>query len=97
DQDGDGALSAEELRPPRPPRGQGFAARIMGFDTNSDGQVTADELPEPMQRLLDRADTNDDGAIDQAEAEAARLHKGPRPRGDQGSRGQGCPLQQPES
>jgi Ca2+-binding EF-hand superfamily protein len=100
DQDGDGALSTEELRPPRPPRGQGFVDRVMSFDDDDDGQVTADEMPQRMQRLLERADTNDDGAIDQAEAEAASLQKGRRPhrgRGGHGQRGQGCGNRQPES
>jgi hypothetical protein len=45
-----------------------FAVRIMSNDKNGDGKVTRDELPEYMLRILDRADTNNDGAIDKAEA-----------------------------
>ncbi|UCF32892.1 MAG: hypothetical protein JSV78_11225 [Phycisphaerales bacterium] len=84
DQDGDGALSDEELRPPRPPRGEKFVERLMSHDADGDGKVTAAELPERMQRLLDRADTNEDGAIDQAEAEAAAEKMKDRPRGAHG-------------
>ncbi len=44
--------------------------RIMSNDKNNDGKVTKDELPEFMQRMLERADTNKDGAIDKDEAKA---------------------------
>ena len=97
DQDGDGALSVEELRPPCPPRGQGFVDRIMSFDANGDGLVTADELPAPMHRLLNRADTNGDGAIEQAEAEAVSTQKDWHPGRGPGRRGKECPMRQPES
>jgi len=60
-----------------------FAARIMGNDKNGDGKVTKNELPEFLQRILDRADTNKDGAIDKAEAKkmAERFGGGRRPSG----------------
>jgi len=51
------------------PGGGNFVERLMGLDKNGDGKVGKDELPERMQRMLDRADTNKDGAIDKAEAE----------------------------
>jgi collagen type III alpha len=45
--------------------------RLMGLDKNDDGKVTKDEMPERMQeRMLERIDTNEDGAIDKKEAEA---------------------------
>lgn len=80
DKDGDGKLSREEVRPAGG-RGFGggfgggaggtaaFVERIMSNDKNKDGKVTKDELPENMQRLLDRFDTNKDEAIDKEEAE----------------------------
>jgi len=42
----------------------------MSTDKDGDGKVTQEELPETMQRMLQRGDTNQDGAIDKAEAEA---------------------------
>jgi hypothetical protein len=51
----------------------------MRFDENGDGKVAKDEMPERMkERMLPRADTNGDGAIDKQEAErmAERLGRG---------------------
>ncbi|MCP4592606.1 MAG: hypothetical protein GY842_17880 [bacterium] len=79
DQDGDGKLTREEMRPPPPPRGEDFVEHVMSFDADGDGGVTAEELPEHMRRLLDRADTNEDAAIDQQEAEAAGQQMDQRP------------------
>jgi hypothetical protein len=41
--------------------------RIMSFDKNKDGKVTADELPERMRFLIALGDTNKDGALDKDE------------------------------
>jgi len=50
--------------------GGSFVKRVMSFDADSDGKVSKEEMPERMQeRLLQRADTNGDGAIDKEEAE----------------------------
>ena len=46
-----------------------FVARIMANDKNGDGKVDKEELPERMQRILERADANKDGALDKAEIE----------------------------
>jgi len=48
-------------------RPEAVVARLMSFDTNHDGRVTRDELPERMQALLVRGDVTKDGAIDGAE------------------------------
>jgi hypothetical protein len=45
-------------------------ARIMALDKDGDGKVSRAEMPERMQRLFDQGDTNQDGFIDRAEAEA---------------------------
>ncbi len=76
------------------PGSEDFAARIMSNDKNGDGKVTKDELPEFMLRILDRADTNNDGAIDKAEAKkmSERFSSGGRSGGSR--RGQG---ERPES
>jgi hypothetical protein len=41
--------------------------RLMAFDKNKDGKVTKDELPERMQGLIAKGDTNKDGALDREE------------------------------
>jgi len=82
DKNGDGKLARDELRPELPgrgnradrdgpggPAGADLVERIMSHDENGDGKVTEDEMPAPMRRMLDRADTNLDGAIDEAEAQ----------------------------
>ena len=51
------------------PGAGGMVERLMSHDTNGDGKVDKDELPEQMQRILERADLNKDDAIDKAEAE----------------------------
>jgi hypothetical protein len=90
-----------------PPGGAGrpspadFASRIMSNDKNGDGKVTKDELPDFLQRILDRADTNKDGAIDKAEAKkmAERFGGGRgRPSGAgrrPGARPEGAPPRRP--
>jgi hypothetical protein len=45
-----------------------FGQRILSRDVNSDGKVTADELPRSMRRVVELADKDKDGAIDEAEA-----------------------------
>lgn len=41
----------------------------MRFDRDSDGKVTARELPERMARLLEEGDANKDGTLDGTEIE----------------------------
>jgi hypothetical protein len=41
--------------------------RVMSFDKNKIGKITADELPERMQYLVEKGDTNKDGALDRDE------------------------------
>ena len=52
------------------PPGGFSVARLMSLDENKDGKVSRDELPSQMRRMLDRADTNGDDAIDEKEAKA---------------------------
>lgn len=42
------------------------------FDTNNDGKLTREELPEPLRAAFDRMDLNGDGFITPAEEAAAR-------------------------
>jgi hypothetical protein len=50
---------------------------IMSFDKDKKGKVTKDDLPERMQYLIEKGDTNKDGALDRDEvrALAAKLEK----------------------
>jgi len=57
------------MRPGAPGRGDISVERLMALDRDDDGKVTKEELPEPLQRVLRRGDTDGDGAIDRAEAE----------------------------
>jgi hypothetical protein len=70
----------------RPGGGAGgdMVARIMGYDKNGDGKVTKSELPEFLQRILTRVDTNKDGAIDKAEAQKMAERFGSRGQGGAG-------------
>ncbi|PAW89263.1 MAG: hypothetical protein B9S33_03430 [Pedosphaera sp. Tous-C6FEB] len=45
-----------------------FVARLFQNDKNNDGKLTKSELPEALQSIFERADTNKDGAIDRQEA-----------------------------
>lgn len=91
DTNGDGKVSPDELRPPGPPPGGGeeMAARMMSFDKDGDGKLSAAELPERMQGMMERADKNKDGFLTKDELTAA-----PAPRGEGrggGPRGEGGP------
>ncbi len=69
----DGALSAEEFLPKEPVGGatpDEQVKRLMAFDKNGDGALTKDELPDRMQRLMDRADTDHNGHLTAIEIRA---------------------------
>lgn len=75
----DGSLSAEEMiamhEAMRAERQlQRSTQMIAKFDKNADGLLTADEMPQPGDEgaMFDRLDTDKDGAISQAEADAAK-------------------------
>jgi Ca2+-binding EF-hand superfamily protein len=106
DKNKDGVINAEEMRPEfgrGGPGGRGgpdmsgeVVERIFGFDANKDGKLTADELPERMKSLLERADANKDGVLDRQEVttHARRQTEGGRPRQEprepeKGERGEG--------
>ena len=44
--------------------------RLMRMDSNGDGLLTRDELPERMQQMFDRMDNDGDGALDASEIDA---------------------------
>jgi len=53
---------------------------FLRFDKNSDGKLTADELPQALRQRMMRADANRDGALTPAELRDARRRMPPRPR-----------------
>ena len=89
DANGDGMLETDELENMPPPgRGRGApggggldpAERLRQFDADGDGRITRDELPDRMERMVDRFDTNGDDVIDAAELEAMTERMRQRPR-----------------
>lgn len=71
DGDDDDVLSLEEfeeldsLRNPR--------SRFRRLDTDGDGRIHRDELPEPMQAWFDNFDSNKDGFVDESEVRRMAL------------------------
>lgn len=63
-----------------------FVERIREFDSNQDGVVSKDELPERMVAILDRHDVNQDGSLDAKELESISAQT-PETSGRSGSRG----------
>ena len=66
-------LITEVPPPPSGPRGRSPLAvieRLMSFDANADRRISRDELPERMQGLVARGDTNADAALDSDEIRA---------------------------
>ena len=92
DEDGDGMLSCDELKPAppaeQPEETMSFAEKLMDFDYDASGEVTEDELPCHMKKLIKKADTDGSGGISETEAEAIKP-PGPRPRGGGGGGGGG--------
>ena len=87
DTNSDGSLSAEELAAQHlarmTERSAEHAAKMLQWqDANGDGMLSADEMPGgPSPRMLARLDSDNDGAISKAEAEAAMEHMGKRKHG----------------
>ena len=87
DANGDGMLETEEFEN-MPPPGRGApgggsfdpAERLRQFDEDGDGRITRDELPDRMERMVDRFDINGDDVIDTAELEAMTEQIRQRPR-----------------
>lgn len=90
DKNGDGKLSADELRPTGGPGGEGgeggpgrrggdpsqAVERLMAMDKNGDGKLAKDELPERMQAMFAEADKDKDGFLSKAELTARMSQTG---------------------
>lgn len=90
---GDGGGGGDE--PPAPaPTAEELTATLMMFDANKNGQLEKSEVPDRMQGMFDRGDTNHDGVLTRDEiaklAEANRQQAGGGPgAGGGGGRGRG--------
>jgi Ca2+-binding EF-hand superfamily protein len=87
DRNADGKLTQDELRPAMPMPGQmgpgpGQAnteetvTRMMQYDKDSDGKLSKEELPERMQNMVERGDTNKDGFLTRDELRALSATQG---------------------
>lgn len=76
----------ERVPGPLPPGRLGandVVERVLSFDKNKDGQITADELPERMQHLVAQGDINKDGHLDADEVMKLASGRGRRDEGFQ--------------
>ncbi len=91
DKNGDGIISAEEMRPdantmpggfagaePGPPNGQMMGKVFESRDKNGDGKLTGDEIPERLRDKMKMIDKDGDGSITKSEfaSAAARMEDG---------------------
>ena len=82
--EGRGRDGGEVETPAPPPSADDMTASLMMFDANHNGQLEKSEVPEGLQGLFERGDTNKDGILTKEEivplAEASRQMKlPPRP------------------
>jgi Ca2+-binding EF-hand superfamily protein len=90
---GRGGSGVGDEAPAAPPTPDEMVATLMAFDRNKDGKLTKAELPERLQGLLARGDTDHDGALTADEIKAAAAAQ-PQPTanrggGPEGRRGEG--------
>lgn len=80
DTDSDGVLTREELAAAAEGRAAQAVERMLSrLDTNGDGNISQDELPDRSDRvgqMFTRADTNEDGTLSAEEFEDARPARG---------------------
>ena len=71
DQNGDGTLAMDEVRPARPDAAPSanddLVNTLFAFDENKDGKLSKAEVPERMQGIFARADADQDGYLTRAE------------------------------
>jgi hypothetical protein len=70
-------------------RGGDMRSRFEQWDTNGDGKLQKDEIPEQMLPMFDRLDANGDGVIDEEEFAAMARGRGGQRGGQRGGRGGG--------
>ena len=85
DKSHDGVISADEMRVRQQSPAQRAAHMLKEFDTNQDGKLNRDEVPDGMRTRFAEADKNGDGFLDSSELEqmfATIPAGGPRPNHD---------------
>lgn len=86
-------VQSAEPRQPDPAGPQGAERMFQRLDTNQDGRIVLDEIPDSapdfVKQMLKRADANEDGVVTREEFQAALHQRGPR--GDAESQGWGRP------
>jgi len=89
---GRGGSGVGDEAPAAPPTPDEMVATLMRFDKNTDGKLAKAEMPERMQGMFERADSNHDGLLTAEEIKAAAAAQPPptanRP-GAEGRRGEG--------
>jgi Ca2+-binding EF-hand superfamily protein len=85
--EGRGGDGGGDEPPSPPPTAAELTATLMMFDANHNGQLEKSEVPERMQGLFERGDTNHDGVLTQDEI--AKLAEANRQQAGGGGRGGG--------
>ncbi len=84
---GEGGRGGGDEPPAPAPSAAELTETLMAFDRNHNGQLEKSEVPERMQGMFDRGDTNDDGIL--THDEIASLAEANRQQGGNGGRGAG--------
>lgn len=85
DKDKNGKLTENELRPNFDRAegtgmgGEAIITQLMAFDKNGDGKLSKAEIPQRLQGLLERADTNKDDVLDRDELVRLARQRSPGP------------------
>lgn len=89
DANGDGKLSVEEMQAEGARRAAQRAARMMErFDSDGDGALSQDELPDHSKRgdMFSRMDKDGNGAVSKEEFDQARMNRGGMHHGGKGGK-----------
>jgi len=89
DANGDGALAADEIRMKQQTPRQRAEHLFDEWDTNKDGALLKEEMPDRMQTQFETIDTNHDGKVDMEEATAYMEKMPVQGRGPGGARAGG--------
>jgi hypothetical protein len=86
---GRGGSGVGDEAPAAPPTPDELAAALMAFDTNKDGRLTKDEVPERLRGMFARADENTDGVLTEDEIKKTAAAQPQPTAGGRGREGEG--------